>query len=73
MKVKDTSMGSWISQFSEAEAAEYIAGALKVTQGGIFWDIIEHYDLRAQTPLEMGHKVFEQLMEWELDPPEERE
>jgi hypothetical protein len=62
-------MGSWFAKemSDPAEAASYIADCLYRTSGGVFWDIVSHYDLRAKTPFELGEKVYTHLMDFEMD------
>lgn len=69
MKIKDTAMGSWFRTLDEIEASLYIASALQKNNdpSNVFWAIVEKYDLKAKEPIELGYKVLERLMDFDLD------
>ena len=67
MKVKDTAMGMWFKQLAPEQAASYIAEALFSTRDGVFWQIVERYDLKAASPIALGYAVLGHLMEFDSD------
>jgi hypothetical protein len=67
MKVRDSAMGQWFAQLTPEQASMYCTKCLYEGSDNVFWDIVKFYDLRAKTPLELGSKVVEHLMEFDLD------
>lgn len=72
-KVKNTAMGAWFRSLTPKDAALYVAQSLYSTREGVFWAIVEHFDLKAKDPLSLGYLVLEHLMEWDLDRDAEKE
>lgn len=67
MKVKDAAIGKWFSAQDPQFAIRYITDCLIRSRDNVFWEIVEHYELRAEGPLEIGALVYEKLMDFELD------
>lgn len=68
MKIKDTALGKWMKTLdSDDERAAYIAQSLVNTRDGVFWEVIERFDLKAKSVLEIGYLVLERLMEFDPD------
>jgi len=69
MKVKNTAMGAWFLTQPMNQASAYIAECLRTNHDpdNVFWAIVTYYDLKAETPLALGAKVLEHLMEFDLD------
>lgn len=70
MKVKDTAMGKWFNSLPDDHTrVSYIMNSLYTTSGGTFWNIVERYALKAQSPYELAELVLDYLMEYDPDEP----
>lgn len=68
MKVRDSAMGMWFARRSRAEGIEHVFDCLlSGPSGGVFWDIIEHYNLKAKIAREMAELVYDKLLDFEMD------